>query len=525
MHFQTAVLLVVLVGICYLIYSLIWEFYFSSGRAVPGPKASRFSRLWFFSKVREGSFHHENIALHEKHGPVVRVAPGYYSIAAPDKTIYGIGSKFPKGDWYQGWKHPSPERWSLFPDQDSKRHAETRKRFQGLYSMSSLLSYEPYVDECIDIFLSKLGHFARSGTSIDLVHWFQCYAFDVIGEITYSERFGFLDNGDDVAGTMAALEKTMVYSTLVGIFPRLHPFIYAVMEKIPGSGAAGRTYLMSFVQRKINERGDAKQRGVYVQPRVSEDGATPQDFLEKLTEAQQQNPDKVTPYHIFMMGLSNIIAGADTTAISLSAVLYHLITTPGALSNLREEIEEHGLGDRRTTFKASQEMPYLQAVLKEALRMHPATGLPLWRVVPQGGVQIGEHWLPPGSNVGVNSWVAHYDKNVFGADAHIFRPERWLEAKGEGGDRLKNMEASFMPVSRPLCICRLQPDHVLQFGLGSRTCLGRHISTLEMSKLVPEIVKNFDLTLGMRKDEWKTINYWFVKPEKLPVTVSCRNTS
>jgi cytochrome P450 len=432
----------------YYLYSIIWESFFSASRSIPGPKASRITRLWFYRKVREGSFHHENIALHETYGPVVRVAPGYFSISAPDKTIYGISSKFPKGDWYQGWKHPSPNRWTLFPDQDSKRHAETRKRFQGLYSMSSLLSYEPYVDECIDLFLGKLSQFALVGTSIDLLHWFQCYAFDVIGEITYSERFGFLDEGEDVAGTMAALDRSMVYSTLVGIFPKLHPYLYAILEKIPGSGAAGRTYLMAFVQRKIDERAHAKEKGLYhPQARKSAEGPAPQDFLEKLTEAQKETPDKVTPYHVFMMGLSNIIAGSDTTAVSLSSVLFHLITSPQALAKLREEIVEHDLMDRRTTFKDSQEMPYLQAILKEALRLHPATGLPLWRVVPQGGVQIGDHWLPPGSNVGVNSWVAHYDKNVFGADADMFRPERWLEAKDKGGERVKLMEASYMPVS------------------------------------------------------------------------------
>jgi hypothetical protein len=44
---------------------------------------------------------------------------------------------------------------------------------------------------------------------------------------------------------------------------------------------------------------------------------------------------------------------------------------------------------------------------------------------------------------------------------------------------------------------------------------------LEMSKLIPEIVKNFDLVLEMPKEQWKTVNYWFVKPERLPVTVKC----
>lgn len=448
MHLQETLYLTSFLALIYVIVSLLWELIFSPTRSVPGPWPSRFSRLWFFSKVRAGSFHHENIALHDKYGPIVRIAPGYFSISTPNKAIYGIGSKFPKGDWYQGWKHPSPDRWTLFPDQDIKRHAETRKRFQGLYSMSSLLSYEIYVDECIDIFLEKLGMFARSVETVDLAHWFQCYAFDVIGEITYSERFGFLDNGDDIAGTIAALDKSMPYSTLVGIFPKLHPILYAIMEKIPGSGPAGRTYLMGFVQRKIEERNRSRKQGSgHYQASTSNDAVTPQDFLDKMMEAKEQNPKKVTPYHVFMMGLSNIIAGSDTTAVSLSSIVYYLITSPNALPRLRQELAEHGVWNRRITFKESQEMPYLQAVIKEGLRMHPATGLPLWRVVPEGGVKIGEHWFPPGTNIGLNSWVSHYDKNVFGQDAHTFRPERWEEAREEGGERLKRMEASYMPVS------------------------------------------------------------------------------
>lgn len=311
--------------------------------------------------------------------------------------------------------------------------------------MSSLLAYEPYVDTCIDIFLEKLLGFSQTGTTFDLAHWFQCYAFDVLGEITYSERFGFLDKGEDIAGTMAALDKSMVYSTLVGIFPRLHPILYGVMERIPGSGAAGRTYLMRFVQKKIDERNQSKFQAGPGQ--VSDDPAGPRDFLDRMSDAQQRDPEKVTPYHIFMMGVSNIIAGSDTTAVSLSSVAYYLMTSPMCLSKLRREIKEHGAWDKRITFRQSQNMPYLQAVLKEALRMHPATGLPLWRIVPEGGLQVGGHWLPPGTNVGLNSWVAHYNKRVYGEDAHLFRPERWEEAKQSNAERFKEMEANYMPVS------------------------------------------------------------------------------
>src|SRR6185312_7311320 len=132
----------------------------------------------------------------------------------------------------------------------------------------------------------------------------------------------------------------------------------------------------------------------------------------------EDNPQKVTSYHLFMMGLSNIIAGADTTAISLSAVLYHLIRNPDSLQKLRDEVQQRFsevvFDGTHLTFKQSQEMPYLQAVIKEALRLHAATGLPLWRVVTDGGLELDGHFFPPGSVIGLNTWVAHYNEDVFG---------------------------------------------------------------------------------------------------------------
>ena len=208
------------------------------------------------------------------------------------------------------------------------------------------------------------------------------------------------------------------------------------------------------------------------------------------------------------MGQSNIIAGSDTTAISLSAILYYLLKNPKTLSKLRSEIEEaegnNHCDSPNPTFKQSQTLQYLQAVIKEALRLHAATGLPLWRVVPAGGAQISGRFFPEGTVVGINTWTAHYNEDVWGSDAAQFRPERWIEAK-EDSDRLKRMEAYYMP-----------------FGLGSRTCLGRHVSELEMSKLIPRLVRDFNFELEKPTKTWTTENYWFVKPMDFNVKVKMR---
>lgn len=63
-----------------------------------------------------------------------------------------------------------------------------------------------------------------------------------------------------------------------------------------------------------------------------------------------------------------------------------------------------------------------------------------------------------------------------------------------------------------------------QFGLGSRTCLGKHISILEMSKLIPRLVRDFDFELVNTEREWETENFWFVKPVDFNVRVRRRQS-
>ncbi len=483
--------------------------------SVPGPFAARFTRLWYLWRVREGRFERENIALHRKYGPIVRLSPNHYSIDDPAvvKAVYSHTSKFRKADWYYGWQHPSPDMPSLFTDRDIRRHNDTRKRFQALYSLSSVVRYEKFVDECGDLFMEKLRGLAAEGPRfIDMGHWFQCYAFDVIACLTYGSRLGFLDQGDD-GGMFGMLDRLGSYSTLIGIFSELHPYLFGPAAKLPNSGAGGRLFIQEFAARQIAVR--QKERAEGEKPVLDVEGGKTPDFLDRLLEQHEQDPQKTNSYHVRSMGISNIIAGSDTTAVSLDASLYLLLKNPRVLAKLREELADfaaRGLLSERITFKESQELPYFQAIMKEALRMHSAVGLPLWRVVPEGGVEIAGQYFPPETVVGLNCWTAHYNQEVFGPDADKFRPERWSEAEAaaQRGDKaqLQTMEAYYLP-----------------FGLGSRTCIGRHISTLEMSKILPRVVRDFDLELKHPEREWTCNNRWFVKPEDFFVGLKPRKVA
>jgi len=352
--------------------------------------------------------------------------------------------------------------------------------------MSALIGYEPFVNNCTSLLCQRFSEIAQVGKTVNLQHWLQCYAFDVIGEITFANRFGFLDMGEDKEGVFEAIDQRGMYSTFVGIFPWIHPILYPVLPKTGGHG-----YVFNYTLRQIEER----QRTLKDPGNAGREG--PPDIMTKILLAHEEDPARMTKMDLITMCQSNIGAGSDTTAITLSSILYHLLKYPRTYQRLQNEIDTAAKEARVSdpvTFKEAQELPYLQAVIKEALRIHSATGLPLQRIVPSGGTTIANHFIPSGSTVGINAWVAHRNTSVYGLDADIWRPERWLEfeAQGRGAEVEK---------------------YALAFVMGSRTCIGKNISLLEMSKLVPQLVRMFDFQLDedLEREGLSSCNRWFVK--------------
>jgi cytochrome P450 len=206
------------------------------------------------------------------------------------------------------------------------------------------------------------------------------------------------------------------------------------------------------------------------------------DFLSKFTQAQHEHPDFMTDDLVLTSCLSMVLAGSETTAISLSSIFYHLLRNRRVYEKLMEELDnavQEGviseMTDNIVTWKSSQTLPYLDAVVQESFRLHPAAGLMLERIVPASGLGILGHHIPGGTIVGCNAWVLHRRPEIFGQDVEVFRPERWLEA---GKEELKEMKST-----------------MFQFGAGARTCIGKNISLLEIYKLVPSFLRRFEVSL------------------------------
>ena len=389
---------------------------------------------------------------------------------------------------------------SLFSTKDEDYHAKYRRCVNNAFSMSSLVGYEPLVDSTMNAFIEQTRQrYADTGRSCKFSKWLQYFAFDVVGELTWSKRLGFVERDQDVDGIVAFVGAFLAYAAPVGQMP----FLDLLWEKNPVKlklqkwGISKKVFAvtrfaLAQAADRVTETEKIKENGF-----LDEQSGKAVDLLMKFTQAQHDHPEFMTDKQVLSSCTSMIFAGSETTAISLSSVFYHLIKHPRVYKKLMDELDEAAqngtIAERdysKVSWAEAQKLPYLDAVVQESFRMHPAPGLILERVVPPQGMEIcGEH-IPGGTIVGCNAWVLHRRPEVFGKDVDTFRPERWLEATP---DQLREMKAT-----------------MLQFGHGARTCIGKNISLLEIYKLVPTFLRNFAVDMAEPGGEWKTKNAWFV---------------
>ena len=173
-----------------------------------------------------------------------------------------------------------------------------------------------------------------------------------------------------------------------------------------------------------------------------------------------------------------ILAGGETTATGLRATLLYIVTNPRVYATLRAEINNAVKTEGKISSPVIKDtewrhLVYLQAVIKEGLRIWPPVTGMMSKFSPPNGDELtidGEKVLiPGGTNIGWASWGIHRNKAVFGEDAELYRPERWLD------------------VANPEKLERMRKVVDLNFGYGKYYCLGRLVALSELHKVVFEV--------------------------------------
>jgi cytochrome P450 len=513
-----------------LLIGLLIRNYYAVPAAVPGPFLARLTNLYRVLSVLRFSPHEDQNRLHRQYGPLVRLGPDAVSVQgeAYVSQIYGIGKGFVKSNYYAVFQNVVNGRRtaSLVAMTDETDHARTKRVVAHAYSLSTLVEYEPLVDSTIQVFLDNLrDRFGKTGKVCDFGRCLQFFAFDVIGELTFNKRLGFLEGDEDVDGIIDAIGRNFRYFSVLGQMPWLDDLLGKNPMYIKYFRKPVSSPILAYAQKLLQERLEASNAD---QASDKSDHPSKPDFLDRFLQARKDSdePDLTTDAKLLSYLFMNINAGSDTIGSTLKALFHYLLTHPSTLTTLVNELTTAQRSGSLTlpvpTYHEAQKLPYLNACIHETLRLNPALSLPLERVVPAEGLPLHTNpnsptspsvTLKPGTIVGINPYVQHRDPSIFGADAESWRPERWLPSHTSSPS--SNTPSAETAEQEALQIKRME-HALLVFGAGKRSCLGKNIAMLELSKVVPAVLLAFRMEF-VGQGKWRVRNKWVLDQTGLEV--------
>ncbi|KAI0405811.1 cytochrome P450 [Xylaria palmicola] len=443
-------------------------------RHIPGPFLASISPLWMVKESLSGTFHTTLRHVAEDYGPLARIGPNDLVTSDPDvlRMMSAVRSPYTKGVFYEtGRITPGEETVVSLRDEDAHRalRAKMGTAFGGKENegFNFGAGIDRQIAELVRLIDAKYLSTATEYRPVQFFEKASFFALDVIGDISFGRAFGYLGHDADLYRYHQINDESLPLMSVLSTMPWLARVLYKwpLSMILPGEGdRVGFGRLMGLVKSIVDGR---------LAP-----GAQPQrDMMQAFINSG------MTRSELTQQAFVQIIAGSVSTTTAICMTLLCLLANPGAYTALRQEIDAAIAAGRLSSPVADAEakrLPYLQAVIREGLRFYPPVlGLGS-KQVPRGGDVIGGYHVPEGVQVGANVFGMMRSRAVWGPDADVFRPERWLEAAGaRDAARARRMHTAVD----------------LNFGSGKYQCLGKPIAAMELSKVFVELLRRYDLMI------------------------------
>lgn len=463
--------------------------------AVPGPLLPRLTSLWLNYHAFIGDECAAVHDLHDGYGPIVRTGPRSVDIADGSvlNAVYVDKGGFLKPDFYRNFDMDGHA--TIFSATDPAHRAPRARAVAALFSTASIRGAAGgHLGDSARGFVERLRRevdkAASQSSVVDILPVARGFALDAVTSYLMGRSYGAcredLSAAAEVAeekpGRQGTGSESMSASSMVDAFVGvgknwyLPTWAFQAYERIVGaiSPDPDTDRSISCVDEFLAGVVAQAKRTVAHEEKT---GETANSFPARLLKAGLPDDE------VAAQCKDLIFAGTDSTAMNLATICFMLRKYPETYQALRREVLEADPGDDDL-----QSLPYLQAVIKEGLRLSMANPSRLPRVVPAGGFRYGSFVLPAGTVVSCTPYELHLNEGVF-RDARVFRPERWL-AGGDGpSDAMKR--------------------DMIPFGRGVRQCIARNLAMAELSKAVSLLAAE-DALAGLRNvGEEIVIRQWF----------------
>ncbi|KAM7183293.1 Pisatin demethylase [Rhypophila sp. PSN 637] len=452
-------------------------------RHIPGPPLASISYLWMILTARSArmSTIFADLSRQYDSSPVVRIGPN--DVLTDDvellRRMGAVRGTYDKSDWYKSL------RWQAYVDSTftTPNHAvhDTRKaKIAVAYNISGREQVdlvEPTVDEQVTAMIRLLRdkYLSEPGSKLlDFSRVSSYFTMDVVTRAAFGKEFGNLSRDEDVTGFITSLRDAWPVISMVAEWPFMRRMLFS------------RIYLRFFGPKPTDKNGQGKLMGAVVDvvadrfanvKKVDDDAFIKKDMLASWKEHGLNRQDCEAE------GLLAIVAGSETSASAMRIIMLSLLSSPTTYYKLKQVVKQAVREGKASSPVITKEecsaIPYLRAVIYEGLRMRPPAPCQFPKVVPpQGETVQGKFFLPGGTNVGMNLPALLRQQAVFGPDADLFRPERFMEA----ADEAQRIE--------------MERTVELVFGSGRWMCAGKPIAFMELYKSFFELFRNFDFQLA-----------------------------
>ncbi|KAJ7754585.1 cytochrome P450 [Mycena metata] len=411
---------------------------------------------------------------------------------------------------------------------NDETHRRQRRINSPAFGTAEARSYVPTFIQLSAEWKETLG--ADSSIVVNVPRFFSRFFLDVIGEVAFDYQFGATEDVNDpvaaaffsVAPNLFSPSKPAIF--ILGLLEQMPSRLIEVfMKYFPSKGLKNTRYVTRIAVGVAKKLVDEKAEALLA-------GKGKRDVMSLLVKANvSANPRTNLSEEEMLAQMQTIMqAGHETTANTMSWTLFELTQHLDIQTKLRAEIHAtehmiHERGDTEFTAADLDSMPYTIAVMKEVLRFHPVSYngfreaardeiLPLSKpIVTKSGKTITEIPIPKHQILVISNGGYNRNTDVFGPDARIFNPGRWLDGT-------------------------VKPDanigvygNLLTFGSGQRACIGWRFAVYEYQAFLVELVKNFEFTmdptlsLKVRREAAivmiPTIEGEVAKGSQLPITI------
>ncbi|KAF2000019.1 pisatin demethylase [Amniculicola lignicola CBS 123094] len=478
-------------GIVYLVAGRLQEYW--RLRHFKGPAGVGISWLPHSKAVIGGTAHRWYGDITEKYGPIAKIAPTHLITSSPElwAHINAVRSPYKRAEWYYHAARFEPGKDNVFTECDNDKHDARRKKMAAGYSGKENPLLEPSIDthvkELVDLIRTKYAAPAAAtypSKPMDLAEKMAYLTLDVISDVGLGKPFGDLKSDTDVNDYLKASEDGLAIGNMA------FGMGTSWMRNAPVIGKA-------ISPSEKDTTGFGKM--------MAEARKCVRDRVEKPTDARSDMLSSFLRHGIsgddlFQEVFEQILAGSDTTAASLRIIMLYIMTHQRVYKKLQAEIDgavKSGVAGDIIPDVEARRLPYLSAVIREGLRVHPPVVNLFSRVVPKGGdvvtVEGKEHFIPGGVMIGYSAWSMHRNnKPLYGEDAPVFRPERWF------------VDESILEEKERLA--RMYKTNDMIFNYGRWVCLGKVVAMIEMHKTIFELLRHFDFELTNPHEPWRIFN-------------------